>query len=99
MTLLVELGDSISAEAYCTLGGDVIPGKVALQVAEIAHLEEWARLVAAPSKGPKRSKTLDHGRTKALLRILMEVYTHGGRSVFKDSLAVSDEMLIHTVCL
>lgn len=86
LTHLALLGDFSSAEAYCILGGEVIPGKVALQVGEIAHLHEWARLVAAPrATGPgskrERGKTADDGRVKALLRILMEVYTQGGRYV------------------
>lgn len=62
----------------------MIPGKVALKVGEIAHLEEWARLVAAPRSSTSASrrgkaKAVDDGRVKALLRILMEVYTQGGR--------------------
>lgn len=80
---LARLGDASSAEAYCKLGGDAIPGKVALQVGGLAHLEEWARLIAAPRSKPigrpTRAKTPDDKRTKALLRILMEVYTHEGR--------------------
>lgn len=63
---------------------------------EIANLEEWARLVAAPralsssnGKAPalKRGKTIDPERTKALLKILMEVYTHGGREAMSRETA------------
>lgn len=90
LTSLAQLGDFSSAEAYCTLGGEVIPGKIALKVGEIAHLEEWARLVAAPrssTSAPKRGKAVDDRRVKALLRILMEVYTQGGRCVYRMRLA------------
>ncbi|KAF8320486.1 hypothetical protein DL93DRAFT_2052874 [Clavulina sp. PMI_390] len=90
LTSLAQLGDFSSAEAYCTLGGDVIPGKVALRVGEIAHLQEWARLVAAPrgaQSSVKRSKTTDDKRVKSLLKILIEVYTQGGRTAMSSETA------------
>lgn len=61
---------------------------MALEVGEIAHLEEWAQLVAAP-KGttPKKTKTSDPARTKSLLKILMEVYTQEGRKTVPTEVA------------
>lgn len=86
LTLLAQLGDFSSAEAYCTLGGEVIPGKVALQVGELSQVQPWARLVAAPRPARREDRPLqktgnivDEKRVKHLLKILMEVYTHGGR--------------------
>ena len=79
LTLLAQLGDHSSAEAYCTLGGEVIPGKVALQVGELAQVQPWARLVAASSSSKRAEKTAtDERRVKHLLKILMEVYTKEG---------------------
>ncbi|KAG8944702.1 hypothetical protein FRC04_001601 [Tulasnella sp. 424] len=52
LSLLVHsLKDSTTAEAYCTLGGDVIPPKVASAVAHQMSIEPWGQLVTATSPG------------------------------------------------
>ena len=82
------MNDSTSAEAYCTLGGEVVPAKTAQQIGERSGLQPWAALVtplAAPGKQPKpgaapmkRQKTVDDDVVKNLVMILLEVYMSGG---------------------
>lgn len=80
-----DLRDATSAEAYCTLGGDVIPGKIAQTVGEKCDLQQWtSALFALPnvvtkSRPPKslpvsRQNSVDGAVKKELLKILLEVY-------------------------
>lgn len=51
-SLVHDMNDSTSAEAYCTLGGVVIPGKVASTIGERYGLLPWSMLVTGvPSSG------------------------------------------------
>ncbi|KAI0353913.1 hypothetical protein OH77DRAFT_1406102 [Trametes cingulata] len=84
--LVHDMNDSTSAEAYCTLGGEVVPAKTAQAIGERAGLQPWAALVtplAAPGKKPgavsmKKTKTVDDEVKKDLVMILLEVYMSGG---------------------
>ncbi|KAI0760618.1 hypothetical protein C8Q74DRAFT_1208816 [Fomes fomentarius] len=88
--LVHDMNDSTSAEAYCTLGGEVVPAKTAQQIGERSDLQPWAALVtplAAPGKQPKpasgpmkRQKTVDEEVKKDLVMILLEVYMSGGET-------------------
>jgi hypothetical protein len=76
-TLVNDLHDSSSAEAYCTLGGDVIPGKVIQAICADAKLGlgMWASGIG----GKGRQKAVDANddgalKRKELLKILLEVY-------------------------
>ncbi|KAG8883192.1 hypothetical protein FRB99_004611, partial [Tulasnella sp. 403] len=61
LTLLVRtIRDPTTAEAYCTLGGEVIPSKVAIAVSSKMELEPWGQLVA--SGGVTGSTILSAGR-------------------------------------
>ncbi|KAJ7343434.1 hypothetical protein DFH08DRAFT_937969 [Mycena albidolilacea] len=74
--LVNDLHDSLSAEAYCTLGGDVVPGKVIQDICAdpTLGLAIWASGLS--SKG--RQKTVDASdglvKRKELLKTLLEVY-------------------------
>ncbi|KAI0331784.1 hypothetical protein GY45DRAFT_1248254 [Cubamyces sp. BRFM 1775] len=88
--LVHDMNDSMSAEAYCTLGGEVVPAKTAQVIGERAGLQPWAALViplAAPGKpvkpgaaAMKRTKTVDDDVKKDLVMILLEVYMSGGEA-------------------
>ncbi|KAJ6630857.1 hypothetical protein B0H10DRAFT_1983437 [Mycena sp. CBHHK59/15] len=75
-TLVHDLHDASSAEAYCTLGGDVIPAKVAQSICADAKLglAMWAS--GLNGKGRQKTDAGDEGagKRKELLRILLEVY-------------------------
>ena len=91
-TLVHDMRDHTTAESYCTLGGDVIPSKVAWSVGERCGLQRWATLVVglAPSLGMGstagstmsmasiRTKVTDENTKRELLRVLLRVYMGGG---------------------
>ena len=100
-----DLNDSTSAEAYCTLGGEVVPAKTAQQIGERSDLQPWAALVtplAAPGKqgqarsaAPlKKTKTVDEEVKKDLVMILLEVYMSGGcvRRLLLSSVCLTSTM-------
>ncbi|KAJ7172426.1 hypothetical protein C8R46DRAFT_1085911 [Mycena filopes] len=75
--LVNDLHDSSSAEAYCTLGGDVIPWKVAQAIC--ADTKLGLGIWASGFSGKGRQKTMDANdgdavKRKELLKILLEVY-------------------------
>ncbi|KAG9013429.1 hypothetical protein FRB90_006050 [Tulasnella sp. 427] len=63
--LVHSLKDSTTAEAYCTLGGDVIPPKVASAVAQQVGIEAWGQLVTANSPGYGLATAPGRGQTTA----------------------------------
>lgn len=92
-TLVRDVHDPTSAEAYCTLGGDVIPSKVAQSIGERCGLQRWAALVtnagspmsASASMGSTMgaglngiAKVPDENSRKELLRVLLGVYMGSG---------------------
>ncbi|KAG5651341.1 hypothetical protein H0H81_009029 [Sphagnurus paluster] len=89
-TLVHDLHDATSAELYCTLGGDLVPLKIAQSLSENnAGLELWASaLFGIPLKGstlrpvvPTRQKSsVDEGTKTELLKILLEVYLSDGEA-------------------
>ena len=98
-----DLNDSASAEAYCTLGGDVIPARLAQQIGERSGLQPWAALVtplAAPGKQPPaaapmhRQRTVDEEVKKSLVMTLLEVYMSGGcvRRLLLSSVCLTSTM-------
>ncbi|KAJ7097878.1 hypothetical protein B0H15DRAFT_945449 [Mycena belliarum] len=74
-TLVNDLHDGSSAEAYCTLGGDVIPGKDSQPVCTEFDIGMWASVPG----GKSRQTTVDTrgdaaSKRNQLLKILLEVY-------------------------
>ncbi|KAG8960758.1 hypothetical protein FRC00_014207 [Tulasnella sp. 408] len=99
--LVHSLKDSTTAEAYCTLGGDVVPPKVASAVAQQMGVDAWGQLVSASSPGSgfgtaaARATTTGRSTTvrapvsedtkKALIATLMRVYMKGGDSMAHET--------------
>lgn len=84
-TLVHDMSDSTSAEAYCTLGGVVIPGKVANTIGERYGLLPWAVLVTGirghnggRMDRSQSQRTVDEGKKRDLLQVLLEVYMSAG---------------------
>lgn len=100
LSILVHtLRDSASAEAYCTLGGEVIPASTAQSLGERYSLQPWASLfvpVVLPGRtkpgavAMKRQKTVEEDRKKELTKILLQVYMDGG-----DAMAERTAQLIN----
>jgi hypothetical protein len=83
--LVQNLRDATSAEAYCTLGGEVVPGKTAQAIGEQCGLQTWSALFSPSKAGTKsaaamRQKTVDEGLKRSLLKTLLEVYMRGGEA-------------------
>lgn len=77
------LKDEASAEAYCTLGGEIIPPKVAQSIGENYELQAWAAVLLSPAGGSKaksipKPKVVPEGLQKELLMVLLEVYIESG---------------------
>jgi len=81
------MNDSASAETYCTLGGDIVPPKVAQTIADDCGLQEWVTTLfglpppkSVNGKGAvapipvTRLKTVNEDLKKELLKVLLEVY-------------------------
>jgi len=81
------MNDSASAETYCTLGGDIVPPKVAQTIADDCGLQDWVTTLFGlpPTKGVNgqgavgpipvaRVKTVNEDLKKELLKVLLEVY-------------------------
>jgi hypothetical protein len=81
------MNDSTSAETYCTLGGDIVPPKVAQSIADDCGLQDWVSTLFGlhPIKGVNgkgvagptpvtRLKTVNEALKKELLKVLLEVY-------------------------
>lgn len=79
-----DLHDASSAEAYCTLGGEVVPGKTAQALGEKYDLTAWTSALFSLPKAKVgavpvgRQKTVDEGLKKGLLKVLLEVYMTDG---------------------
>ncbi|KAK1226203.1 hypothetical protein PQX77_010785 [Marasmius sp. AFHP31] len=68
--LALDLRDTVTAEAYCALGGELIPSKVALSILEdIPGLQTWKS-----SPMFSTSKSVDENTKKELLKVLLGVY-------------------------
>lgn len=89
LSILVDgLCDVASAEAYCTLGGEVVPPKVAQSIGESYDLQQWASILHSPTAHNKAkpmsiatmTKSADERLQKQLLMILLEVYMTIGES-------------------
>lgn len=83
LSILVDgLHDEPSAEAYCTLGGEIIPPKVAQSLGETYDLQQWASIILNPSGNKAKSipkpKIVDESLQQELLMVLLEVYMSSG---------------------
>jgi hypothetical protein len=71
-----DIGDSLSAQTYCTQGGEVIPPHVARAVA--SHVPELAAWAVLGEIGRKRRGTVDGKTQQGLVMELLGVYMRDG---------------------
>lgn len=88
--LATDLRDTLSAEAYCLLGGIVVSPRLAQVVAERTGLQVWAALIhgpkpasgrptlVAPSEKERLTGLREDADKRELLKILLEVYANTG---------------------
>lgn len=94
--------DFVSAEAYCTLGGDIIPAKTAQSFGERFNLQPWTTLFTSGGPGGgaaalKKQKTVEDSRKRELTRTLLEVYMEGGYVGLVTILHLMSHVLIRHV--
>ncbi|KAF8918725.1 hypothetical protein CPB85DRAFT_1373750 [Mucidula mucida] len=77
LILIHDMHDSTSAEVYCTLGGDVIPGN-----------RDWSR--GSLRRSSTSHAKVDDGLKKSLLKILLEVYLAEQSSANPVNLDIAD---------
>lgn len=71
-----DIGDFVSAQAYCTQGGEIVPPRVAHLVAShVPELVGWATL---GDVGRKRRGTVDAKVQEGLVLDLLGVYMQDG---------------------
>lgn len=74
--LATEIGDFVSAQAYCTQGGEIVPPRVAHLVAShVPELVGWATL---GDVGRRRRGTVDASVQHGLVMDLLGVYMQDG---------------------
>ncbi|KAF8635349.1 hypothetical protein AX17_003940 [Amanita inopinata Kibby_2008] len=79
LTMLVhDVGDTVSAEVYCVLDGEVVPKKLAMDVAESCGLGVWVSglflcIGGKGEDGKQGKKAFSKERKRELLRMLLEV--------------------------
>ncbi|CAK5277401.1 unnamed protein product [Mycena citricolor] len=80
--LVNDLQDSTSAEAYCTLGGDVIPSKSIQTLCGDPKLglSMWTSAWTGKSKQKTVDETVSIAKRKELLKTLLQVYMHNQTS-------------------
>jgi hypothetical protein len=83
LALLVRaLPDSVSAQTYCTQGGEILPPKVARMVIQHApELSSWISL----SESRKRRGTVDDQTQHKLIRELLGAYMREGGSTARTA--------------
>lgn len=69
------LRDSISAEAFCTQGGEVVPARVGQTIARDLGLDAWAALGGGAMR---RRMTVTEETRKTLLMTLLKIYMGQG---------------------
>lgn len=71
-----DIGDFVSAQAYCTQGGEIVPPKVAHIVA--SHVPEVVGWATLGEVGRKRRGTVDAKLQEGLVLDLLGVYMQEG---------------------
>ena len=86
-----DVGDAISAQTYCTQGGEVIPPKVAHSVA--SHVPELAAWATLGDIGRKRKGTVDAKVQEGLVMDLLGVYMNDATASDKTATLLNAQSL------
>lgn len=70
------MGDHVSSQTYCTQGGEIIPPRVAHQIA--SHMPELAEWATLNEVGRTRRGTIDAQGQENLVMDLLGVYMRDG---------------------
>lgn len=91
--LAVKLKDSVSAEMYCTQGGEVVPPKIARAMTQkVQSLQAWAVL---GELGRRRKGTIEGDLRERLVMNLLQVYMRGGPSEARQTAELLNAQALH----
>ncbi|WVR07166.1 hypothetical protein IAU60_004207 [Kwoniella sp. DSM 27419] len=96
--LALTIGDSISAQTYCTTQGEIVPPKVARAVAaRVSGLDGWATLgeVGRKKKDVGLLAAGGDGEMRGLVRELLGVYMSEGKGTSKQAAALLNAQSVH----
>ncbi|KAK8864291.1 hypothetical protein IAR55_001537 [Kwoniella newhampshirensis] len=87
-----EIGDSLSAQAYCTQGGEIIPPRVARIVGErVTGLQGWTTL----GEVGRRRKDVDEETMRGLVKELLGVYMRDGKEYSRQAAWLLNAQSVH----
>ncbi|WVQ83199.1 hypothetical protein IAT38_005338 [Cryptococcus sp. DSM 104549] len=87
-----EIGDSLSAQTYCTTAGEIIPPRVARAVsARVPGLDGWATM----GEVGRRKKEVGEGVMRGLVKELLGVYMRDGKETSKQAAALLNAQSLH----
>nr|XP_018263192.1 uncharacterized protein I303_04685 [Kwoniella dejecticola CBS 10117]OBR85350.1 hypothetical protein I303_04685 [Kwoniella dejecticola CBS 10117] len=90
--LALTLGDSISAQTYCTTQGEIIPPKIARAVAkQVKGLDAWATL----GDVGRRKKEVKDVEMRGLVKELLGVYMSDSKGTSKQAAALLNAQSVH----
>jgi hypothetical protein len=103
LILVDDLQDSTTAEAYCSLGGQVIPWKIANMIGEELGLEAWASLIVGkgrlqrtPTGGSSLVPSNEEEKKKQMLiKMLAEVYMSSGKGKAEQAAKILNAQAIN----
>ncbi|WWC70320.1 uncharacterized protein I206_104270 [Kwoniella pini CBS 10737] len=90
--LALTLGDSISAQTYCTTKGEIVPPKIAKSVAkQVKGFDTWATL----GDVGRRKKEIKEVEMRGLVKELLGVYMSDSKGTSKQAAALLNAQSVH----
>ncbi|OCF40481.1 hypothetical protein I317_05719 [Kwoniella heveanensis CBS 569] len=92
--LALTIGDSISAQTYCTTQGEIIPPKIARSTAtssRIKGMDGWATL----GEVGRRKKEVKEDEMRGLVKELLGVYMSDSKGTSKQAAALLNAQSVH----
>ncbi|WVQ99304.1 hypothetical protein IAU59_006436 [Kwoniella sp. CBS 9459] len=92
--LALTIGDSISAQTYCTTQGEIMPPKIARSTASssrIKGMDGWATL----GEVGRRKKEVKEDEMRALVKELLGVYMSDSKGTSKQAAALLNAQSVH----
>ncbi|WVF71576.1 hypothetical protein IAT40_006384 [Kwoniella sp. CBS 6097] len=92
--LALTIGDSISAQTYCTTQGEILPPKIARSTAStsrIKGMDAWASL----GEVGRRKKEIKEDEMRVLVKELLGVYMSDSKGTSKQAAALLNAQSVH----
>jgi vacuolar protein sorting-associated protein 3 len=101
--LVNDLQDSTTAEAYCSLGGQVIPSRIATMIGDELGLGAWASLIVGKGRlqrtligGSGVAPSSEEEKKKQMLtKMLVETYISSGKGRAEQAVKILNAQAIN----